>query len=202
MSISRMNRDAARQPSCSAKMRREGLQRTSPSCRSCCASRIIANRTGEARRRQTEGSRETMTRWGGVIDNLLTDLETETPGAEGFRVNIDHKIWEAEKIARGAPPIRLGEVSESGYREMGGCHQDNGDQNRLVVYWSGHTSQCLRRLARGSGLWVCPDRKCLGQPPCLAGLMRPIRCRSRSRNLRRESTPRGPRFRRNRQRPA
>jgi hypothetical protein len=44
-----------------------------------------------------------MTRWGEVIDNLLADLETETPGAEGFRVNIDHKIWEAEKIARGAP---------------------------------------------------------------------------------------------------
>jgi hypothetical protein len=35
--------------------------------------------TAEARRRQTEGSRETMTRWGEVIDNLLADLETETP---------------------------------------------------------------------------------------------------------------------------
>ena len=46
-----------------------------------------------------------MTRWGEVIDNLLADSETEAPGAEGFRVNIDHKIWEAEKIARGAPPI-------------------------------------------------------------------------------------------------
>jgi hypothetical protein len=39
--------------------------------------------TAEARRRQTEGSRETMTRWGEVIDNVRADLETETPGAEG-----------------------------------------------------------------------------------------------------------------------
>jgi hypothetical protein len=65
-----------------------------------------------------------MTRWGEVIDNLLADLETETPGAEGFRVNIDHKIWEAEKIARGAPPIRLDETPE------GRLH---GFQTELVV---------------------------------------------------------------------
>ena len=44
---------------------------------------------------------------GELIDNLLADLETtETPSAKGFRVNIDHKIWEAEKLARGARPIR------------------------------------------------------------------------------------------------
>ena len=54
-----------------------------------------------------------MSRWGELIDNLLADLETETPGAEGFRVNIDHKIWEAEKIARGALPIRLDETPEA-----------------------------------------------------------------------------------------
>ena len=51
-----------------------------------------------------------MSRWGELIDSLLADLETETPGAEGFRVNIDHKIWEAEKIARGAVPIRFDEA--------------------------------------------------------------------------------------------
>jgi hypothetical protein len=50
-----------------------------------------------------------MSRWGELIDNLLADLETENPGAEGFRVNIDHKIWEGEKLARGARPIRLDE---------------------------------------------------------------------------------------------
>jgi len=54
-----------------------------------------------------------MSRWGELIDSLLADLETETPGAEGFRVNIDHKIWEAEKIARGARPIRLDETPEA-----------------------------------------------------------------------------------------
>jgi hypothetical protein len=42
-----------------------------------------------------------MTRWGEVIDNLLADLETETPGAEGFRVNIDHR-FDSTKRRRGA----------------------------------------------------------------------------------------------------
>ena len=65
-----------------------------------------------------------MSRWGELIDSLLSDLQTETPGAEGFRVNIDHKIWEAEKIARGAPPIRLDETPE------GRLH---GFQTELVV---------------------------------------------------------------------
>jgi hypothetical protein len=37
-----------------------------------------------------------MNRWQKRIDILLADLEQETPGAEGFRVNIDHKISEAE----------------------------------------------------------------------------------------------------------
>ena len=46
-----------------------------------------------------------MSRWRELIDNLLADLETETPSAKGFRVNIDHKIWEAEKLARGARPF-------------------------------------------------------------------------------------------------
>ena len=39
---------------------------------------------------------ETMSRWQKRIDNLLADLEQETPGAEDFRVNIDQKISEAE----------------------------------------------------------------------------------------------------------
>ena len=38
-----------------------------------------------------------MSRWQQLVDNLLTDLEMETPGADDFRVNIDHKIWEAEQ---------------------------------------------------------------------------------------------------------
>ena len=38
-----------------------------------------------------------MSRWQELVDNLLTDLATETPGANDFRVNIDHKIWEAEQ---------------------------------------------------------------------------------------------------------
>jgi hypothetical protein len=37
-----------------------------------------------------------MSRWQKRINNLLADLEQERPGAEGFRVNIDHKISEAE----------------------------------------------------------------------------------------------------------
>jgi hypothetical protein len=41
-----------------------------------------------------------MSRWQELVDNLLTDLETETPGADSFRVNIDRKIWEAEQTVR------------------------------------------------------------------------------------------------------
>jgi hypothetical protein len=37
-----------------------------------------------------------MSRWQKRIDNLLADLERETPGTEGFRININHKISEAE----------------------------------------------------------------------------------------------------------
>jgi hypothetical protein len=38
-----------------------------------------------------------MSRWRELVDNLLTDLKTEALGADGSRVNIDHKIWEAEQ---------------------------------------------------------------------------------------------------------
>jgi hypothetical protein len=61
---------------------------------------------GSGKRRESE----TMSRWEELIHNVLGNLESETPGAEGFRVNIDHKIWEAEKIAREAAPIPLHEA--------------------------------------------------------------------------------------------
>ena len=45
-----------------------------------------------------------MSRWRELVGNLLTDLATETPGAHGFRRNIDHKIWEAEqKVSKTVP---------------------------------------------------------------------------------------------------
>ena len=40
-----------------------------------------------------------MSRWQKLVDNLLTDLETETPGAVDSRANVDHKIWEVEQKA-------------------------------------------------------------------------------------------------------
>ena len=39
-----------------------------------------------------------MRRWQALIDELIANLETETPG-EGLRLNIDHKIREAETKA-------------------------------------------------------------------------------------------------------
>ena len=35
-------------------------------------------------------------RWYELIENVCTDLGRETPGTENFRINIDHKISEAE----------------------------------------------------------------------------------------------------------
>ena len=52
-----------------------------------------------------------MSRWQELVDNLLTDLETETPGADGFRVNIDHKIWEVEQKVSKTAPITLYETT-------------------------------------------------------------------------------------------
>ena len=46
-----------------------------------------------------------MSRWQEVVDNLLTNLETETPRTDGFRGNIDHKIWEAEQTVSSAVPM-------------------------------------------------------------------------------------------------
>ena len=52
-----------------------------------------------------------MSRWQELVDNLLTDLETETPGADSFRVNIDRKIWEAEQTVSNAVPTTLYETT-------------------------------------------------------------------------------------------
>jgi hypothetical protein len=50
------------------------------------------------------GKDQAMSRWQELVDNVLTNLETETPGADGFRVNIDDKIWEAEqKVSKTVP---------------------------------------------------------------------------------------------------
>ena len=52
-----------------------------------------------------------MSRWQELVDNVLTNLETETPGADGFRVNIDDKIWEAEQKASKTVPATLYETT-------------------------------------------------------------------------------------------
>ena len=46
-----------------------------------------------------------MSRWQELVDNLLTNLKTETPGTDDFRGNIDHKIWEAEQEVSKTVPI-------------------------------------------------------------------------------------------------
>jgi hypothetical protein len=53
-----------------------------------------------------------MGRWRKVIDKLIKELEMETPGAEGFRTNIDHEVWEAETRASESAPIHLDETPE------------------------------------------------------------------------------------------
>jgi hypothetical protein len=52
-----------------------------------------------------------MSRWQKLVDNLLTDLETETPSADGFRGNVDQKIWEAERTASNAVPTTPSETT-------------------------------------------------------------------------------------------
>ena len=52
-----------------------------------------------------------MSRWRELVDNVLTNLETEIPGADGFRVNIDDKIWEAEQKASKTVPATLYETT-------------------------------------------------------------------------------------------
>ena len=53
-----------------------------------------------------------MSRWQPIIDLLLADLEKETPGVEGFRINIDHKMAEHETIASLAQAIAPTETPE------------------------------------------------------------------------------------------
>jgi hypothetical protein len=52
-----------------------------------------------------------MSRWQELVDNVLTNLETETPGADGFRVKIDDKIWDAEQKASKTVPATLYETT-------------------------------------------------------------------------------------------
>jgi hypothetical protein len=51
-------------------------------------------------------------RWHELIDNLCTDLGRETPGTKDFRINIDHKISEAEARASDSEAIPFGETPE------------------------------------------------------------------------------------------
>ena len=57
-------------------------------------------------------------RWYELIGNLCTDLGRETPGAEDFRINIDHKISEAEARASDSEAIPFGETPEQRKREF------------------------------------------------------------------------------------
>jgi len=57
-------------------------------------------------------------RWHELIGNLCTDLGRETPGTEDFRINIDHKISEAEARASQSEAIPFGETPEQRKREF------------------------------------------------------------------------------------
>lgn len=57
-------------------------------------------------------------RWHELIGNLCTDLGRETPGTEDFRINIDHKISEAEARASDSEAIPFGETPEQRKREF------------------------------------------------------------------------------------
>ena len=53
-----------------------------------------------------------------MIENVCTDLGRETPGTESFRINIDHKISEAEARASKSEAIPFGETPEQRKREF------------------------------------------------------------------------------------
>jgi len=57
-------------------------------------------------------------RWHELIGNLCTDLGREMPGTEDFRINIDHKISEAEARASDSEAIQFGETPEQRKREF------------------------------------------------------------------------------------
>ena len=53
-----------------------------------------------------------------LIDNLCTDLGREMPGTEDFRINIDHKISEAQARASDSGAIPFSETPEQRKREF------------------------------------------------------------------------------------
>jgi hypothetical protein len=57
-------------------------------------------------------------RWHELIGNLCTDLGRETPGTEDFRINIDHKISEAEARASDSEATPFSETPEQRKREF------------------------------------------------------------------------------------
>lgn len=57
-------------------------------------------------------------RWHELIGNLCADLGRETPGNEDFRINIEHKISEAEARASDSTAIPFRETPEQRKREF------------------------------------------------------------------------------------
>jgi hypothetical protein len=78
-------------------------------------------------------------RWHELIGNLCTDLGRETPGTEDFRINIDHKISEAEARASDSEAIPFGETPEQrkrvfqeALRKILRVSQDRNSSNKKV----------------------------------------------------------------------
>jgi hypothetical protein len=78
-------------------------------------------------------------RWHELIGNLCTDLGRETPGAEDFRINIDHKISEAEARASHSEAIPFRETPEQrkrvfqeALRKILRVGQDRNSSNKKV----------------------------------------------------------------------
>jgi hypothetical protein len=78
-------------------------------------------------------------RWHELIGNLCTELGRETPGTEDFRINIDHKISEAEARASDSEAMPIGETPEQRKREFQEAlrkilrvDQDRNSSNRKV----------------------------------------------------------------------
>jgi hypothetical protein len=60
----------------------------------------------------------TMGQWKQLVDQLVANIEHEVPGEPFFRINIDHKMWEIEKIVEAAEPNRFGEKPQERVREF------------------------------------------------------------------------------------
>ena len=59
-----------------------------------------------------------MGRWQALIDDVIADLQVETPG-EGLRTSIDQKIWKAEtRASKLAAPATRAEKSTHRKREF------------------------------------------------------------------------------------